>query len=30
MIAKALEKAGIGFIAENGGSAAVRMKKRKR
>ena len=29
-IAKALEKAGVEFIAENGGGAGVRMKKRKR
>jgi transcriptional regulator with XRE-family HTH domain len=27
-IAKALEKAGVEFIAENGGGAGVRMKKR--
>lgn len=27
-IAKALEKAGVDFIAENGGGAGVRMKKR--
>ena len=27
---KALEKAGVEFIAENGGGAGVRMKKRKR
>ena len=30
VIAKALEKAGVEFIAENGGGAGVRMKKRKR
>jgi transcriptional regulator with XRE-family HTH domain len=29
-IAKALEKAGVEFIAENGGGAGVRLKKRKR
>ena len=29
-IAKALEKAGVEFIAENGGGAGVRMKRRKR
>jgi transcriptional regulator with XRE-family HTH domain len=29
-VQKALEKAGIEFIAENGGGAGVRMKKRKR
>lgn len=29
-IAKALEKAGVEFIAENGGGAGVRMKKKKR
>lgn len=29
-IAKALERAGVEFIAENGGGAGVRMKKRKR
>jgi transcriptional regulator with XRE-family HTH domain len=27
-IRRALEKAGVGFIAENGGGAGVRMKKR--
>jgi DNA-binding LacI/PurR family transcriptional regulator len=30
VIAKALEKAGVEFIPENGGGAGVRMKKRKR
>lgn len=30
VIAKALEKAGVEFIAENGGGAGVRMRKRKR
>jgi hypothetical protein len=29
-VQKALEKAGVEFIAENGGGAGVRMKKRKR
>jgi transcriptional regulator with XRE-family HTH domain len=29
-IAKALEKAGVEFIDENGGGAGVRLKKRKR
>jgi transcriptional regulator with XRE-family HTH domain len=29
-IAKALEKAGVEFVAENGGGAGVRMRKRKR
>ena len=29
-VQRALEKAGIEFIAENGGGAGVRMKKRKR
>jgi len=29
-IAKALEKAGVEFIAENGGGAGVRLKKRRR
>ena len=29
-IARALERAGVEFIAENGGGAGVRMKKRKR
>ena len=29
-IAKVLEKAGVDFIAENGGGAGVRMKKRER
>jgi transcriptional regulator with XRE-family HTH domain len=29
-IAKALERAGVEFIPENGGGAGVRMKKRKR
>jgi transcriptional regulator with XRE-family HTH domain len=29
-IAKALEKAGVEFIAENGGGAGVRMRKRKK
>jgi transcriptional regulator with XRE-family HTH domain len=29
-IAKAFEKAGVEFIAENGGGAGVRLKKRKR
>jgi hypothetical protein len=28
VIAKALEKAGVEFIAENGGGAGVRLKKR--
>jgi hypothetical protein len=29
-VQRALEKAGVEFIAENGGGAGVRMKKRKR